>query len=63
MPKKKCQKKEFFNANQLEVRPKRPKGQIKFRRPTNLRQGRIYEIWPEKASLSSPGGVSTAKSR
>jgi len=31
------------------------KGQLKFFRPTNLNQGQIFEIWPEKGQPDNPG--------
>jgi len=32
----------------------RSKGQMKFFRPTNLKQGQISEIWPEKGQIGNP---------
>jgi len=44
--------KEFFKANQLDIRPK---SQLKFFRPTNLKRGQIFGIWPKKGQPGNPG--------
>jgi len=37
-------------ANQLEIRSK---GQLKLFRPTNLKRGQIFEVWPKRAYLAT----------
>jgi len=32
----------------------RPKGQLKFFRPTNLKRGQFFEIWPKKGQRGNP---------
>jgi len=41
---------EFFKANQLDIRPK---GQLKFFMPTNLKEANFFKFGLEKANLAT----------
>jgi len=55
-PKKSQKAKRIFKANQLH---EAKKGQTNFFRPTNLKRGRISEIWPKKGQPGNPAGIRT----
>jgi len=50
--KKRKRPNEFLKANQVKTRP--VKVQMKLFRPTNLRWGQIFEIWPKEGQLGNP---------
>jgi len=45
----------FFKASRLQMRiKKRPKGQLRFFRPVNLKRDQIFEIWAKKGQPDNP---------